>query len=100
MRRRRLSVGTTTHTRREDGMRVFVAGASGAIGTKLVLQLINRRHTVIATCRSPEKAEVLRELGAEPVVLDVKGVKTKFAPRKASDLQRNPGFGTPQAARS
>jgi nucleoside-diphosphate-sugar epimerase len=51
-------------------MRVFVAGASGAIGTKLVPHLIDRRHTVIGTCRSPDKAEVLRELGAEPVVLD------------------------------
>ncbi|HYZ90699.1 MAG TPA: NAD(P)-dependent oxidoreductase [Myxococcales bacterium] len=63
-------MGTTTHTRKEDSMRVFVAGASGAIGTKLVPHLIDRRHTVIGTCRSPDKAEVLRELGAEPVVLD------------------------------
>ena len=51
-------------------MRVFVAGASGAIGTRLVPQLINRGHTVIGTCRSPDKAERLRALGAEPVVLD------------------------------
>jgi 2-alkyl-3-oxoalkanoate reductase len=55
---------------KEDSMRVFVVGASGAIGTRLVLQLIDRGHTVIGSCRSPDKAEALRALGAEPVVLD------------------------------
>ncbi|MGH2802799.1 MAG: NAD-dependent epimerase/dehydratase family protein, partial [Thermoleophilaceae bacterium] len=34
-------------------MRVFVAGASGAIGTRLVAQLIHRGHEVIGTFRSP-----------------------------------------------
>jgi nucleoside-diphosphate-sugar epimerase len=52
-------------------MRVFVAGASGAIGTRLVPQLINRGHEVIGTSRSPARAERLRELRAEPVVLDL-----------------------------
>jgi 2-alkyl-3-oxoalkanoate reductase len=52
-------------------MRVFVAGATGAIGTRLVPQLKERGHEVIGTSRSPEKAERLREAGAEPVVLDV-----------------------------
>ena len=52
-------------------MRVFVAGASGAIGTRLVAQLIDRGHEVIGTSRSPEKAERLRAGGAEAVVLDV-----------------------------
>jgi nucleoside-diphosphate-sugar epimerase len=51
-------------------MRVFVVGATGAIGTRLVPQLIGRGHEVIGTCRSPDKAERLRALGAEPVVLD------------------------------
>jgi 2-alkyl-3-oxoalkanoate reductase len=51
-------------------MRVFVVGASGAIGTRLVPQLIARGHEVIGTCRSPDKAEALRALGAEPLVLD------------------------------
>jgi 2-alkyl-3-oxoalkanoate reductase len=55
---------------KEDSMRVFVIGASGAIGTRLVPQLINRGHTVIGSCRSPDSAEALRALGAEPVVLD------------------------------
>lgn len=51
-------------------MRVFVIGASGAIGARLVPQLVERGHQVIGTCRSPDKIERLRALGAEPVVLD------------------------------
>jgi nucleoside-diphosphate-sugar epimerase len=51
-------------------MKVFVVGASGAIGTRLVPQLVDRGHEVIGTSRSPDKAERLRALGAEPVVLD------------------------------
>ncbi len=52
-------------------MRVFVAGASGAIGGRLVPQLIERGHEVTGTSRSPEKAERLRAQGAEAVVLDL-----------------------------
>ncbi|MBD0282110.1 MAG: NAD(P)-dependent oxidoreductase [Thermoleophilaceae bacterium] len=52
-------------------MRVFVAGASGAIGTRLIPQLIERGHEVIGSSRSPEKAERLRALGAKPTALDL-----------------------------
>jgi 2-alkyl-3-oxoalkanoate reductase len=52
-------------------MRVFVAGASGAIGRRLVPQLVNRGHEVIGTSRSPENANRVRALGAEPIVLDL-----------------------------
>ncbi len=52
-------------------MRIFVAGASGAIGTRLVPQLVNRGHQVIGTSRSAERAERLRALGAEPIALDL-----------------------------
>ena len=52
-------------------MRVFVAGASGAIGSRLVPQLIDRGHDVIGTHRSEVGAERLRALGATPVALDV-----------------------------
>src|SRR5206468_11646985 len=55
---------------KEDNMRVFVVGASGAIGTRLVPQLIARGHEVIGTYRSPDKVESLRALGAKPVELD------------------------------
>jgi 2-alkyl-3-oxoalkanoate reductase len=52
-------------------MRVFVAGASGAIGTRLVPQLIDRGHEVIGTSRSPGNAERVRALGADPITLDL-----------------------------
>jgi 2-alkyl-3-oxoalkanoate reductase len=52
-------------------MRVFIAGASGAIGTRLVPQLVDRGHEVIGSSRSPEKAEHIRALGAKPVALDL-----------------------------
>jgi 2-alkyl-3-oxoalkanoate reductase len=52
-------------------MRVFLTGASGAIGTRLVPQLIEAGHEVIGTCRAPENADRLRALGAQPVVLDL-----------------------------
>jgi nucleoside-diphosphate-sugar epimerase len=52
-------------------MRVFVAGASGAIGTRLVPHLIDRGHEVIGTSRSPAGAERVRALGAEAIALDL-----------------------------
>jgi nucleoside-diphosphate-sugar epimerase len=52
-------------------MRVFVAGASGAIGKRLVPQLLDRGHEVVGSTRSEKKAQDLRDLGAEPVLLDV-----------------------------
>jgi nucleoside-diphosphate-sugar epimerase len=52
-------------------MRVFVTGASGAIGRRLVPQLIAEAHEVIGTHRSPGNAELLRTLGARPVALDL-----------------------------
>jgi nucleoside-diphosphate-sugar epimerase len=52
-------------------MRVFVAGASGAIGTRLVPQLIAGGHEVVGTSTSPAGAERLRKLGAEGIVLDL-----------------------------
>ena len=52
-------------------MRVLVAGASGAIGTRLVAQLIDRGHEVIGTSTSAESAERARQLGAKPVKLDL-----------------------------
>jgi 2-alkyl-3-oxoalkanoate reductase len=52
-------------------MRVFVAGASGALGSQLVPQLIEAGHDVIGTYNSPTSAELLRTLGAKPVMLDL-----------------------------
>jgi nucleoside-diphosphate-sugar epimerase len=52
-------------------MKVFVAGASGAIGARLVPQLLERGHEVVGTARSPERAERVRALGADAAVLDL-----------------------------
>jgi nucleoside-diphosphate-sugar epimerase len=52
-------------------MRIFVAGATGAIGTRLVPQLVRKGHEVVGTARSQEKADRLRAQGAEAVGLDL-----------------------------
>jgi nucleoside-diphosphate-sugar epimerase len=52
-------------------MRVFVVGASGAIGTRLVPQLIDQGHEVIGTFRSPGNDQRVQALGAQPVALDL-----------------------------
>jgi 2-alkyl-3-oxoalkanoate reductase len=57
--------------RKGDIVKIFVAGATGAIGTRLVPQLIDRGHEVIGTSRSPGSAERVRALGAEPIALDL-----------------------------
>jgi nucleoside-diphosphate-sugar epimerase len=51
-------------------MRVFLAGATGAIGRPLVGLLLEQGHQVTAATRTPQKAADLRAAGAEPVVLD------------------------------
>ena len=52
-------------------MRVFVAGASGVMGSRLVPLLVAAGHEVAAMTRSPEKAVALEDLGAVPIVCDV-----------------------------
>jgi UDP-glucose 4-epimerase len=52
-------------------MRIFVAGASGVIGMRLVPLLVADGHALAGMTRSSAKAEELRSLGAEPVVCDV-----------------------------
>jgi nucleoside-diphosphate-sugar epimerase len=51
-------------------MKVFVAGASGAVGRRLVPLLIASGHDVVAMTHSPEKSQSLRATGAQPVVAD------------------------------
>jgi 2-alkyl-3-oxoalkanoate reductase len=52
-------------------MRVFLAGATGVIGTQLVPQLLNAGHEVTAMTRSVLRAAQLEAAGADPVVCDV-----------------------------
>jgi nucleoside-diphosphate-sugar epimerase len=51
-------------------MRIFLAGATGALGSQLVPRLVAGGHQVTGTTRSAAKADALRAAGAEPVVLD------------------------------
>ncbi|HEY9410495.1 MAG TPA: NAD(P)-dependent oxidoreductase [Jiangellaceae bacterium] len=51
-------------------MRVFVAGGAGVLGRRLVPQLVARGHQVTATTTGPGKVGLLRQLGAEAVVMD------------------------------
>jgi len=52
-------------------MRIFLAGASGVIGRRLLPLLRDAGHSVIGTTRSPDKAKMLRNLDVEPVIVDV-----------------------------
>jgi nucleoside-diphosphate-sugar epimerase len=63
-------------------MRVFVAGATGAIGRQLLPLLTQDGHEVVGMTRREERAALIRELGAEPVVadaFDAEGVKAAVA---------------------
>jgi nucleoside-diphosphate-sugar epimerase len=51
-------------------MRVFVAGGTGVIGRRLVPQLVARGHQVTATTTGPGKLGLLKQLGADAVVMD------------------------------
>jgi nucleoside-diphosphate-sugar epimerase len=51
-------------------MRVFLAGAGGALGRHLIPRLIDAGHEVVAMTRSPRKVDALRDAGTFPVVAD------------------------------
>jgi nucleoside-diphosphate-sugar epimerase len=72
-------------------MRIFVAGASGVIGIRLVSLLVEAGHDVAAMTRSPGKVAALESLGAEPVLCDVydagalRSAVVRFAPGAVID---------------
>jgi nucleoside-diphosphate-sugar epimerase len=51
-------------------MRIFVAGASGAMGGQLIPRLVADGHEVVGMTRTPEKQDRIREMGARPAVAD------------------------------
>ena len=51
--------------------RIFLAGASGVIGQRLIPLLVDAGHVVGGMTRSPDKVDLLTQLGAEPIVVDV-----------------------------
>src|SRR6516162_4340392 len=52
-------------------MKIFLAGAAGAVGRRLVPLLLEAGHDVFGTTRSTTKAHALRAAGVEPVIVDV-----------------------------
>jgi nucleoside-diphosphate-sugar epimerase len=60
-------------------MRIFLAGASGVIGIRLLPLLVTDGHAVAGMTRSPRKVAQLESLGAEPVVCDVYDAETLTA---------------------
>lgn len=52
-------------------MKIFLAGATGAVGKRLVPRLVAGGHQVVASTRTADKREALRAAGAEPVIVDV-----------------------------
>jgi nucleoside-diphosphate-sugar epimerase len=82
-------------------MKIFLAGATGVIGSRLLPALLERGDEVAAMTRRPERAEALLALGAVPVVCDVYDLDeltrhmVDFAPElvihQLTDLPDNPG---------
>lgn len=52
-------------------MRIFLAGASGVIGQRLIPRLVQAGHVVGGMTRSASKVDLLAQLGAEPILCDV-----------------------------
>ena len=66
-------------------MRIFVAGATGAIGRPLISKLVERGHDVVGTTRHPEKQDAIRRAGATPTVMDgLDGASVKEAVTQAA----------------
>jgi D-arabinose 1-dehydrogenase-like Zn-dependent alcohol dehydrogenase len=61
----------TADARSLPGLRIFLAGASGVLGQRLIPRLVQAGHVVGGLTRSPNKTELLNRLGAEPIVCDV-----------------------------
>jgi nucleoside-diphosphate-sugar epimerase len=55
---------------KELAMRIFVAGATGAVGRPLVSALIAAGHSVVGLTRTAAKAEIIKGMGATPVIAD------------------------------
>ena len=52
-------------------MKIFVAGGTGAVGRLLLPLLIENKHEVVALTRTTQKAKIVEEMGAKPVIADV-----------------------------
>ena len=58
------------HDRKGKVMKIFVAGATGNVGSRLIPLLVDRGHQVVGTTRTAAKADRLTRVGAEPMIVD------------------------------
>jgi 2-alkyl-3-oxoalkanoate reductase len=58
------------HDRKGKVMKIFVAGATGNVGIRLIPLLVDREHQVVGTTRTAAKADRLTRVGAEPMIVD------------------------------
>ncbi|MES2121841.1 MAG: NAD(P)-dependent oxidoreductase [Chlamydiota bacterium] len=87
-------------------MKVFIAGATGAIGHPLVCELLDEGHEVFGMTRSEERAMQIAKLGATPVIADalnessVLGAVKLVQPEVVIEMLTSlPKIYTPQAMR-
>ena len=66
-------------------MRILVAGATGAVGMRLVPALLTRGYEVVGTTRTRSKTNTLEQIGARPMVLDI--LDDDAAMRAARDVR-------------
>jgi uncharacterized protein YbjT (DUF2867 family) len=62
-----------------SGMRIYLAGATGVIGVRLVPLMLAEGHVVAAMTRTPEKVSGLRAAGVTPVLCDLFDQKSLIA---------------------
>ena len=79
------------------GYRIFLAGASGAIGRRLTPLLHGAGHYVCGSTRSDANADALRALGADPVVVDVFDAGAVTCCRISTPRCRDPSAHRPPA---
>jgi uncharacterized protein YbjT (DUF2867 family) len=91
-------------------MRIFLAGASGVIGQRLIARLVRARHVVGGMTHHAGEAELLCRLGAEPILCDVfdqetlvkavRGFKPDVILDEVTDLPDDPARISEQAGRN
>ncbi|HET7493262.1 MAG TPA: NAD(P)-dependent oxidoreductase [Bradyrhizobium sp.] len=82
-------------------MIIFLAGATGAVGRRVCVLLMDAGHQVVGTTRSPDKASLLRALGVAPIVVDfldadaaadaMRTVRPDIVVHQLTDLASPPG---------
>jgi nucleoside-diphosphate-sugar epimerase len=70
-------------------MKIFLTGASGYIGGSIAIALLEQGHQVSGLCRSPEKANLLKQSGIEPIMGSLNDEQILFQSAQTSDAVIN-----------